>query len=901
MADIRTSPLRPVVRLRPTRPRHRSRSPSSSPERRSPFRYHELDPLLSNLSPESTLRALTAADAVPRTEKVAQDILTKSIAQVSTAERALGIRAAVAAQKLKEWYQEVQGWQWPKGLGARLGKGFIPPAASDAEYLGSLPADVVKRYQARIEEIRDGMDGLDVEELKEHVLNVHVPGRSRPSSSASSVSVGPPSFSYVQLSDFNAIITATILRLLPVLSRLNILLDAWDVRLLVLHQIPGLLAGLKTARAALDSSMAVLEAEEPTGKDAAPFTMDTFRTKRAELEKMVVSAGKKMDRILDLLEGREDSLPESWIDDLEAIETDFGTWVVAAERRALENEWKRLDKRPKSQKSPETPKHQLGAETKESVVDTPKASQENGKLPTELVDEESRSAPQPGPSDPSREAGENADQAAVDNSAVPRSNPEHTLNGPEPCATVVASIPALDGVSEGVDAGINSSDHETSSTRPEAQTASPPEVRPSTESDTTQRDEQSLPHTTQKHAMSATNGGESTSVDTQRDVDVSLPIVVVPADQASSDPAVDNGSESSVSVTESGKLEDKSSVDSGEESRDEVREIDTPSSTTTHAGESQVDISSTPKEPPVSPEVTRSEPLPSKDVSTTEDAGSAFPECSERPGLSTGDSQKGKDVPADESTEHERDAAVVTPSELLSPPLTHDNDNSAHPDKSIDSTSKPSTLDTPPDASQPPESTPGPLNDVDQGHVEAVSVRPDYAQIIVMGEGHSPEQGPESPIEAPKSRPQPPSDLKPDSRESHPQSSNISTAGSLVTDYSSPLSTPGIRDDYGATPQGSPLVVDPTTPLQTDYPPSGRARTNSDHTLRQDRLLRLESQNGSAAAVFKHSRAASLPLQRFINEGLDPGDVHFLSEDIPTLRRDSIESIEVVLNSDVRS
>lgn len=102
MADIRTSPLRPVVRLRPTRPRHRSRSPSLSPERRSPFRYHELDPLLSNLSPESTLRALTAADAVPRTEKVAQDILTKSIAQVSTAERALGIRAAVAAQKLKE-------------------------------------------------------------------------------------------------------------------------------------------------------------------------------------------------------------------------------------------------------------------------------------------------------------------------------------------------------------------------------------------------------------------------------------------------------------------------------------------------------------------------------------------------------------------------------------------------------------------------------------------------------------------------------------------------------------------------------------------------------------------------------------------------------------------------------
>jgi hypothetical protein len=48
-----------------------------------------------------------------------------------------------------------------------------------------------------------------------------------------------------------------------------------------------------------------------------------------------------MDRILDALEGRPDSLPEQWIDDLEAIESDFATWVVEADKCKVHNEWLR--------------------------------------------------------------------------------------------------------------------------------------------------------------------------------------------------------------------------------------------------------------------------------------------------------------------------------------------------------------------------------------------------------------------------------------------------------------------------------------------------------------------------------------------------------------------------------
>ncbi|KAF7174955.1 hypothetical protein CNMCM7691_005423 [Aspergillus felis] len=347
MATSRVSPVRPSVRFSPTESHHyRERSLSRSPDRSAAPKYETIDPLLSNLSPESTLLALTSTDAVPKNEKAAHDILWKSISQVSPAERALGIRAAIAAQKLGEWYRELQAWDWPKRADAELGKGFMPPSSSsiDSEehlYYGSLPSVVVKQHEDRIEEIRDGMETLDVDELKEHVLNAHIPVRSRPSSSNSTVSVPPP-LTYVQLSDFTAVITATILRALPLLSRLNSLLTTWDIRLLVLRQIPGLLRALHLARSEVDSAMDLLRAPAPPSENDPLYSRENYHAKRAGLEAIVLSAGRRMDKVLDALEGREDSLPENWIDELEAVESDFSTWVMEAEKRTVENEWLRL-------------------------------------------------------------------------------------------------------------------------------------------------------------------------------------------------------------------------------------------------------------------------------------------------------------------------------------------------------------------------------------------------------------------------------------------------------------------------------------------------------------------------------------------------------------------------------
>ena len=349
-----------------------SRSSSRSPERRLRL-SHGFDPLLGNLSPESTIAAFSAINAVPKDEKEAHEILVRSISKVSTDERAFGIRAAVAAQKLREWYKEVQGWVWPKGVDGHAGRGFLPPLgkainqtrccrdldriAPETQYLGSLPEELVRKYEDRIDEIRDGMDSLDVEELKEHVLNAHIPSRSRPSSSHSTISIVPPPLSYIQLSDFTAVVTATILRALPTLSRLNILLSTWDIRLLVLHQIPGLLVALETTRNTIHTSLSALNNRDCLDESDPLFSLSSFRERRDVLEQMVLSAGRRMDRVLDALEGRDDTLPESWIDDLEAIEADFGLWVVKAEKRAVENEWTRFKQEEK--------------QTQKAVISTP--------------------------------------------------------------------------------------------------------------------------------------------------------------------------------------------------------------------------------------------------------------------------------------------------------------------------------------------------------------------------------------------------------------------------------------------------------------------------------------------------------------------------------------------------
>lgn len=311
-----------------------SQSPSRSPRRKAQFAIRELDPLLANLSPDSTLKALRATETIPG--GAAQDALTSSIVDASSTEREIGIRAAFAAQKLREWRTEVTEWKWPNKRERALGVGFSPPANADTsnvEYLGSLPIDLVDQYEDRLGEIRDDLDSLGIEEIKDHVLEAHVPANNK--KSAESLNIRPIGVrtSYGRMRDFTALITATVIQALPDLAKLNILLDEWDTRLKVLRSLPKFRFGLAAVQSGLQS--AIQELRDP--ELARNITDATYEHKKLWLGEQVADLGRRTDQLLDILEGQEDSLPQIWIDRLEKVELDYATWVVDAQQRALKN------------------------------------------------------------------------------------------------------------------------------------------------------------------------------------------------------------------------------------------------------------------------------------------------------------------------------------------------------------------------------------------------------------------------------------------------------------------------------------------------------------------------------------------------------------------------------------
>ncbi|RDW89172.1 hypothetical protein BP6252_01204 [Coleophoma cylindrospora] len=323
----------------------------------SPTRLRNTDDLLSDLSPATTLLAFTSPSGK----------LRASVEAASPSERAFGIRASLASKKIQEWVDELSQWPWPAAGGS---VGFEQPVAkrrklslesrsghrgeqaenegADAEkYIGSLLAQDVVRYEARVEEIRDDMDDLNVEEIKSRVLDSFSP-RSRPSSSQSSAPL--PSFlsSYTRMEDFTAVVTATVLQALPNLSRLMRLMDVWSIRLIVLTKVPPLLSALDDAEVALKSGWEAIRRfeyrknskKEPSEDDI--LSRSTFEVMRDVLQEKVTALGRDLDFMLDTLEGRQDTLPDSWLDRMEVIEQDYGEWAVSGDRKVREGEWAKM-------------------------------------------------------------------------------------------------------------------------------------------------------------------------------------------------------------------------------------------------------------------------------------------------------------------------------------------------------------------------------------------------------------------------------------------------------------------------------------------------------------------------------------------------------------------------------
>lgn len=356
------TPLSPSFRFAPPAATASSRSPSRSPHRRQQSAIKVLDPLLSPLSPTSTFEALEAAYASPETEP-SRNVLQASITAASASERALGLRAALAGKKLKKWLRELEGWRWPTNT-----NGFEPPLlllqASEeqqdkefnlkqqlpdpyslyddpqkpAEFWGSLPAQTARGYSNRVEEIRDDMEALELDDLKTFVRNSHLfsSPRGLPTSRVSENTDG--NCAYPLMDDFIAIITTTILQSLPIIFRLEALLGQWEVRLTVLEHVSRFVQQIEEAKQVMASAWTCIEDfSTQTPKDSFLGRANISRM-RASLEVQIGDVGKRLDYMLDSLEGKPDTLPDHWIDDMDGLQLDFSVWTVEAEKLFLESE-----------------------------------------------------------------------------------------------------------------------------------------------------------------------------------------------------------------------------------------------------------------------------------------------------------------------------------------------------------------------------------------------------------------------------------------------------------------------------------------------------------------------------------------------------------------------------------
>jgi len=327
-----------------------SRSPSRSPVRQA----RDRDPLV-DLSPTTTLRTFTHG-----WDSFSAPSLT--IDTASPAERALGVKAAQAYIDLRAWCRELESWQWPGTFDVpepvrkkmrlsimSLGTLRSMQDEDEDEHWGSLPARSVQAYDWRVDEICRDLDAHDMAELKRYALTAH---RMSGGSIDDSISNIGPGTDLRRLDDFTALITATILQSLPYLSRLHRLLDVWTIRLSILRQTPAYLRDLKRAQTDLDHGWAAIAVSPAVGQSfySANFTRGTMNEMHSALQRQVTSLGRRLDAFLDELEGQEETVPECWIEDLEILENAYSNWVVQAERRVVEDEWRAANEkdRPKA-------------------------------------------------------------------------------------------------------------------------------------------------------------------------------------------------------------------------------------------------------------------------------------------------------------------------------------------------------------------------------------------------------------------------------------------------------------------------------------------------------------------------------------------------------------------------
>lgn len=276
----------------------------------TPKRGGEQSPVRRYNSPLKSVRYATN-----RKPRELNEVL--SIATISPAQKELATRVSGAADQLRQWCEEIERWGW------------------DGHF--RLPSDEVDGYEERLDAINVELSQVDVEELKEHVLGIYL-SRSRPGSSHSLQSISRLPFQF--LDDYELFVTQTLVQALPQLAQLKLYLRTWSMRMLVLREAPVFLSQLTSCRKHLSSD--ITESWDPVSPTSPPHQLGqlqrNIQSAQKELETIIQGAGRRLDTMLDVLEGSDDCLPDDWIDEYESLEVEYGKWAVEAENWIMQIE-----------------------------------------------------------------------------------------------------------------------------------------------------------------------------------------------------------------------------------------------------------------------------------------------------------------------------------------------------------------------------------------------------------------------------------------------------------------------------------------------------------------------------------------------------------------------------------
>ncbi|ORY06226.1 hypothetical protein BCR34DRAFT_571449 [Clohesyomyces aquaticus] len=345
--------------LPPISPR-RAPSPAMSPGRRPGRTGASDEPDLRDLSPTNTLRAFTEKPMPFDTTRDEYKIFA-CIETLTPAERELGARVAKAAQRLRSWCEEIDQWGWTgnfqepskeyreqrrRSVEAHIREHVKASDEAIAsigplDYWGSLLSVEVEAHEARLDEISEELLTLDIEELKGHVLDIHGPNKSRPSSAGYEATRQ----NYTLMDDFSIILTQTLVSALPHHYQLGERLSTWTARVSILREAPRYVADLKTSQKAMQLGWEAIEPPTDLSDTAFNKWKDAVDTISGVLHGKVGDMGQRLDRMLDTLEGRDDCLPDEWIDNFEGLEADYGRWAHESRRRVIEFDIRRKAER----------------------------------------------------------------------------------------------------------------------------------------------------------------------------------------------------------------------------------------------------------------------------------------------------------------------------------------------------------------------------------------------------------------------------------------------------------------------------------------------------------------------------------------------------------------------------